>query len=64
MLGARIADQDGFLLGYMTPLAVGLARINGMAMVEAPTNGEAFDDLVTHFVEIMLSGTGEEGGSA
>lgn len=62
MLGAGIADQDGFLLGDMTPLPVGLAWINSMAVVEASANGEAFDDLVTHFVDtILLSETGRSG---
>ena len=48
MSSARVADQDLLCLDAVTATAVGRAGINGMTVVDATTNGVAFDYLDTH----------------
>jgi len=48
MIRARIANKNQFLLNTMSSLTVRLARVNGVLVVEAPTDGVSFDELVTH----------------
>lgn len=45
---AGIAHENGLLLNDMTALPVRFARVYGMLVVEASTDGVAFDDLITH----------------
>lgn len=42
------ANQDGLLCDRVPPLAISSARVDGVAVVEATTDGVAFDYLIAH----------------
>jgi hypothetical protein len=42
------ANKDGLLCDEVPPLAIGSARVDGVTMVEATTDGVAFNYLIAH----------------